>query len=233
MRRIYLMICCALGVMAISISSCRKIEDSLILGNTEDGFVSGDYKNGVLNATDQDNWHYYSIIEDEFVLVGKSDDYDVTDSDWTEDPLGNPLPDIKKHTYYPHTDIKERMDWDFAICRREVRTNSGTSGVGNGGLYTFDDGTDYNSIISLPSEVVFVEDAITESPSMSNIEVWKSISTAVVTDMNGMPPTYLQPPIYAIRSADGESIYALDFIRYQNAMGVTGYVSFQLKKIIQ
>lgn len=41
-----------------------------------------------------------------------------------------------------------RLDWDFAICGDMIRTNSGTSGKGDGGLIFSDE--DYNTIFEAP-----------------------------------------------------------------------------------
>ena len=40
---------------------------------------------------------------------------------------------------------KNRKDWDFAICGEYLRTNSGTSGIGEGGII-YMDGVDFEQI---------------------------------------------------------------------------------------
>ena len=68
-------------------------------------------KSGEMNVTATDAvWTYYSIEQNK--VMGTSVFGDSTaDSQW-----------------------KQRTDWDIAICGDLIRTNSGTSGTGNGGL---------------------------------------------------------------------------------------------------
>lgn len=68
-------------------------------------------KSGEMSVTANDAvWTYYSIEQNK--VMGTSVFGDSTaDSQW-----------------------KQRTDWDIAICGDLIRTNSGTSGTGNGGL---------------------------------------------------------------------------------------------------
>lgn len=52
---------------------------------------------------------------------------------------------------------KHRQDWDFAICGDMIRTNSGTSGIGYGGLITTD--VPYEQLNEAP-DVAYTEDQI-------------------------------------------------------------------------
>lgn len=78
-------------------------------GNSASGQAVG--KSGEMNITANDAmWTYYSIEQNK--VMGTSVFGDSTaDSQW-----------------------KQRTDWDIAICGDLIRTNSGTSGTGNGGL---------------------------------------------------------------------------------------------------
>ncbi len=225
-----LLYCIGLLAVVATISSCRKIE-TVEIGGSENGLAEGRYEDGVLNATNMDDWHYYDAVGDRFVIINKADDYDTSPSTNTEDAFGNPITNALIYECYPHTDVKARADWDFAISRYKIRTNSGLSGVGSGGLYTFDANETFEAITALPAGAIFVEDARFGGVEMSGNERFEPRSEAQVTIMEGMPPTYHQPPIYAIRSADGQRAYAVDFISYQNSTGATGYVSFRVKQI--
>lgn len=66
-------------------------------------------------------WTYISLDRNEF--VGTS-------------PLDSPESDEK---------WRQRSDWDIAICGDMLRTNSGTSGIGYGGIVRIDDAT-YESL---------------------------------------------------------------------------------------
>ena len=82
-------------------------------------------KSGEMNVTANDAvWTYYSIEQNK--VMGTSVFGDSTaDSQW-----------------------KQRTDWDIAICGDLIRTNSGTSGTGNGGLQVVPQG--YNELKNAP-----------------------------------------------------------------------------------
>lgn len=82
-------------------------------------------KSGEMNVTANDGvWTYYSIEQNK--VMGTSVFGDSTaDSQW-----------------------KQRTDWDIAICGDLIRTNSGTSGTGNGGLQVVPQG--YNELENAP-----------------------------------------------------------------------------------
>ena len=92
-----------------------------------DNSVSGQAvgKSGEMNVTANDGvWTYYSIEQNK--VMGTSVFGDSTaDSQW-----------------------KQRTDWDIAICGDLIRTNSGTSGTGNGGLQVVPQG--YNELENAP-----------------------------------------------------------------------------------
>ena len=59
-------------------ASCREIETVYVGGgDTEDVLEPGEYKNGVLNTTNMDDWHYFNFEKGRLVVVNKADDYDV------------------------------------------------------------------------------------------------------------------------------------------------------------
>lgn len=82
-------------------------------------------KSGEMSVTANDAvWTYYSIEQNK--VMGTSVFGDSTaDSQW-----------------------KQRTDWDIAICGDLIRTNSGTSGMGNGGLQVVPQG--YNELENAP-----------------------------------------------------------------------------------
>lgn len=88
----------------VLLASCSDGAD-----NSASGQAVG--KSGEMNVTANDAvWTYYSIEQNK--VMGTSVFGDSTaDSQW-----------------------KQRTDWDIAICGDLIRTNSGTSGTGNGGL---------------------------------------------------------------------------------------------------
>lgn len=69
------------------------------------------------------------------------------------------------NTYTVNKDIKEgeqinRTDWDLAFCGYTMRTNSGTSGIGQGGAADLGYGgyDDWTSVSQLPSDLEWIVD---------------------------------------------------------------------------
>lgn len=102
----------------VLLASCSDGAD-----NSASGQAVG--KSGEMNVTANDAvWTYYSIEQNR--VMGTSVFGDSTaDSQW-----------------------KQRTDWDIAICGDLIRTNSGTSGTGNGGLQVVPQG--YNELENAP-----------------------------------------------------------------------------------
>ena len=102
----------------VLLASCSDGAD-----NSASGQAVG--KSGEMNVTANDAvWTYYSIEQNK--VMGTSVFGDSTaDSQW-----------------------KQRTDWDIAICGDLIRTNSGTSGTGNGGLQVMPQG--YNELENAP-----------------------------------------------------------------------------------
>jgi conserved domain protein len=102
----------------VLLASCSDGAD-----NSASGQAVG--KSGEMNVTANDGvWTYYSIEQNR--VMGTSVFGDSTaDSQW-----------------------KQRTDWDIAICGDLIRTNSGTSGTGNGGLQVVPQG--YNELENAP-----------------------------------------------------------------------------------
>ncbi len=167
-----------------------------------------------IDASAPNEWHYFSFAEKK--LVGSGIQSDSIDSIWFA-----------------------KTNWDIAIQRYKVRTNSGTSSStgAQGGVYFFDENTTFESITSLPADINFTVDTIRTYPSMGQPDISSSSIAQVVTmkkDDDGslvMPPVYLKAPVYAFRTADGQKTYKVDFIQYKDAEGVSGKVKFKVDEI--
>jgi len=171
-----------------------------------------------LDATSRTTWHYYSFAQAKVIGTGETTD----DAAWAA-----------------------RKDWDMAICRFKVRTNSGDSGVGLGGLYSHTkievdkEGKetvvnipyDFKTFTQTPALATFVKDKDVTSESMNGVINTESISTAVVAIMKGMPPVWHKAPLHIMPSADGERHYKVDFLSYKSAEDISGHVSFQFAEI--
>lgn len=196
MKKIFLALSIALTVF----TSCSKEENVESVVETQEAYI---------NATSKTTWNYYSLSENKLVGTGEENDSD--NNSWAA-----------------------RQDWDFALCRYAIRTNSGAATTVNakGGIYTFTNSVAFASISALPSDAQFISDkAITSSGMSGTVTVVKSDATVISfkTNEDGslvMPPVYLQAPVYAFRSADGNSAYKLQFTQYQDENSATGHVRF-------
>lgn len=133
-----------------------------------------------------------------------------------------------------------RTDWDIAITRYNIRTNSGTSATagGQGGVYTYDASTTFGSIENVPSGITFAADAVYTDAGMGGATTWSRSEAKVVTmkkNADGstiMPPQYEQTPVHIFRSADGASYYKVEFTQYKRPEDdAAGHVKFDVAQI--
>ena len=169
-------------------------------------------KEAYIDATSKTTWTYFSLSKGE--TVGTGEETAADNAAWAS-----------------------RTDWDLAICRYNVRTNSGTSTTAGakGGIYT--SALTFDTLNEVPSGAVFETDKIISSTGMSG-ETSVSESTATVisfqTNADGskvMPPVYLKAPVYILRTADGSSFYKVEFTQYQDENKTTGQVKFNFARI--
>lgn len=219
------------AIAALCLVACNKMTDDDFIEPPQDIKKPGAYVHGMLNASDYTNWHYFSFADNKVVKPNTPDDTVSIKDIKTEDIFTGEIIDAKQVDYKIGAAMGSNTDWDIAICRYMVRTNSGSAASGKGGVYTFPEGTDYHTLTALPSGATFAPDSIRNAAGMSNDKLMKPIAAVRTTKMVGMPPKYEDPPLYAFRSADGRRTYAVDFISYKNAEGHSGYVSFQFKEI--
>ncbi|MDR0763017.1 MAG: HmuY family protein [Bacteroidales bacterium] len=167
-----------------------------------------------INATSSKLWHYYSLQDGK--LVDSASESTENNAIWAA-----------------------RKDWDIAVQRYNIRTNSGefTTASAKGGVYTFDENTTFESVEKVPSGASFVEDkAITSTGMGGTTTVVRSEATVILFKKNSdgsliMPPVYLPAPVYIFRSADGNNYYKVGFTQYVNENAVTGHVMFDMAKI--
>ncbi len=162
-----------------------------------------------LDATSYTTWHYIDLSTNKVIASSDDDNYQVP------------------------TEMKNSTQWDIAICRYQIRTNSGASTTnGKGGLYTYTNGATITDVTELPSSLSWVADISVEQPQMSGDPLTYSISTAVVSVMEGgMPPTWVKSPLYLVKSGDGAEVYVVDMMSYKDDTGTSGYVKFKHKLV--
>lgn len=164
------------------------------------------------DITDYGKWYYFSFATGTFVGEGSAKPADGDDKKWSE-----------------------RTDWDIAFHRQDVRTNSGASGKGKGGILELQ-AEDFASVKTVP-EGKFTED-----------EAGNKIT--VVFQMPPEPDNYAEVPlnkgavdwaafvhetmswklnkrnVFIVRTADGK--YAkFQFLNFLNEKNKSGFLSFQ------
>lgn len=139
-------------------------------------------------------------------------------------------------------DYKNRLDWDLAFHRWDVRTNGGLSGKGAGGAVKSAYGTlDVNTWGSvLPSAADFVTDKLIKTymnaPHMSDdatgdqrVEVPANTELGqwLTVTMTSIPPTYkMADNVFLVKAANGK-LAAVKFTNYMNAKAEKGYAVFE------
>lgn len=101
------------------------------------------------DVQDYGKWYYFSFEKDKFVGEGDADPAKGDDENWSK-----------------------RTDWDIAFHTNNVRTNSGTSGVGKGGIMEVKT-EDFNAVTEVPS---------------NNFEIDKIVKGSVILSISKMPP---------------------------------------------
>lgn len=125
-------------------------------------------------------------------------------------------------------------NWDIAFNRYNLRTNSGESGIGNGGALKTSE-TSFTNLYAIPSGY-FTTDVVSTVTAPSNfmetIESTKNLVLCEAITFAGPPPTYtISPNIFIIRSADGNNYYKFQAISFFDQNGNSGFYRFYLEKI--
>ena len=178
------------------------------------GGEGGNVLEASVNASVSGVWQYFSFAEGKVVGSGKEDETD--NAAWAA-----------------------RTDWDIAINRYSIRTNSGeaSSTAAKGGVYTFDSTVTFDSVAEVPAGATFSTDKAVTSEGMGGTTTTvKSEATVILfkTDAEGnkvMPPVYLQAPVYLFRSADGNHCYKVLFTQYQDENKESGHVIFSFAEV--
>lgn len=171
-------------------------------------------KEAYIGATSKTTWHYFSLSQN--MVVGTGEESAADNAAWAV-----------------------RTDWDIAVNRYLIRTNSGeaTSASAQGGVYTFNAATAFNSVTAVPSGAAFAADKAVTSEGMGGTTTTiKSEATVILFKMNEdgstiMPPVYLQAPVYIFRTSDGKECYKVQFTQYQDENKVAGHVKFYSAQI--
>lgn len=125
------------------------------------------------------------------------------------------------------TDPQTSSDWDIGIKRNHFKTNSGTSGAGNGGAY--DAGVvNFDTLSEAPEAGYTVDSSIDifdfasmeyeAEPGNTLLETWGEFT-------DDMPPTLVPTDkVFVLKAADGK--YAKMIVQNYYGTDGSGYVTF-------
>lgn len=192
---------------------CAAMLVSLVACTKDNGKeTAGETEEASIDATSKTTWVYYSLSQAKTVGTGEENETD--NAAWAA-----------------------RTDWDLAICRYNVRTNSGkaSSTGAKGGVYVSSES--FESLKSVPSGASFAEDDVVTSSGMGGTtSVVQSTATVILFQLKEdgskvMPPVYLKAPVYIFRTADGKKCYKVEFTQYQDENKETGHVKFRFTEL--
>ena len=123
-----------LGLMIIALFAGLLI--SCDDDDNEDLPQAAAYNTLSLYTKDYTLWHYFSFEADSVIATGSADPEDGDDAEW-----------------------KQRTDWDLAFHYKDLRTNSGFSGIGEGGMLEASK-TDFDSVLVAPTSGYTVDDSL-------------------------------------------------------------------------
>ncbi|MDR1810652.1 MAG: HmuY family protein [Prevotella sp.] len=190
-------------------ASCDKDNDNL--------FQKNEPKEGlaVFDCSSYTKWNFFSFSRGEIIGscdAGNAEDYEA----W-----------------------RNRTDWDLAFHRQDVKTNSGVSGNGKGGVLTYDFGAqafDFDAVKTAPKDgyKADVQDSIIYDMSQMMQGIIGYVHTglaqdtkkwAVLTDMQNSKWEYAQK-VFIVRTADEK--YAKIYLKgFKSDTGVSGTVTMQ------
>jgi hypothetical protein len=132
---------------------------------------------------------------------------------------------------------RRRTDWDLAFHRQNIKTNSGASGIGQGGVMKYPQETfDFDAVTEAPEDGYLTDAPDSVIYDMSQMAAGKIgyVHTglaqpfkgwAVLTDMMNGVWTYVQT-VFVVRTADGK--YAKIYLKnFKSDIGVSGTVTMQ------
>jgi hypothetical protein len=188
--------------------------------NKDDLFKKNEPKEGlaVLDCSSYTQWNFFSLSKGELVGscdAGNADEYE----SW-----------------------RNRLDWDLAFHRQDVKTNSGASGIGKGGILLGrdfgDNPVDFDAVTEAPTDGyevdLFEENAIIYDMSkmMEGIIGYQNTGLAqppkrwaVLVDMMNSKWEYVNK-VFIVRTANGKyaKVYFKDF---KSAAGASGTITMQ------
>ena len=132
----------------------------------------------------------------------------------------------------PSTDLT----WDIAFNRYNIRTNSGTSGAGQVGVFNTLN-TNFNAVTEIPSTANYTPDSIVEMQSIRGTvrQSLNPVITGTVMDNNStgwynytnMGGYTLSQNVYIVKTLSGKFV-KLQLTSYKNSVNnTTGFITFK------
>jgi hypothetical protein len=185
--------------------------------NKDDLFQKNEPKEGlaILDCSNYAKWNFFSFSKGE--IIGTCDANNETEYEaW-----------------------RKRIDWDIAFHRQDVKTNSGASGNGKGGILEYDfkgQAFDFDAVKEAPKEgyQTDVQDSVIYDMSQMMQGIIGYAKTglaqptkkwAVLTDMQNSKWEYVQK-VFIVRTADEK--YAKIYLKnFKSDTGASGTVTMQ------
>ena len=151
----------------------------------DDGPTATERKTLSLYTKDYTIWHYFSFSEDKIIGTGSADPANSDDDAW-----------------------RQRTDWDIAFHYKEIRTNSGQSGIGQGGLLEASE-TNFNNVLEAPTAGYTVDNNldIRLSPAMPPVYI-SSTGNSVCADWasynHDEAAWVFAEKVFIVKTADGK-----------------------------
>lgn len=135
----------------------------------------------------------------------------------------------------------ERLDWDIAFNRTNMRTNSGESGKGKGGALNTKEKT-FGNVKEAPTSGYTVDEKSMimfgygqmmqgGEPEMGESTLNKILKGAIAVKPSSSGPIYqFSKEIYIIKTANGKYV-KVEFTGYHNDEGKSGYVTFKYEPL--
>ncbi|MBN1183935.1 MAG: HmuY family protein [Bacteroidales bacterium] len=131
------------------------------------------------------------------------------------------------------SDTSSSLAWDLAFLRNHMRTNSGSSGPGQGGALISDAGS-FEALLAAPTSGYTIDDtiqisdpndptrqAMIDTPGNTVLETWGSFNTT------SHPPVFTPSNnIYVIKTADGKYVKAW-FKSYYSSEAKSAHITMQ------
>jgi hypothetical protein len=177
----------------------------------DDDSTPAKYNTLSLDTKDYGLWYYYTFDGNKIVGTGSADPEAADDAKW-----------------------KQRTDWDLAFHRYNVRTNSGTSGVGKGGMLEASE-TDFDKVLAAPTTGYTADESVEISITPAHPPVMGPTAGSKVCDgwasyNHNEGAWVFAEKVFIIKTADGKyaKIWLKSFLDEEDNSGkITMEYSYQ------